>query len=143
MMSWLSTLFAKAPPHTPLSRYTTYNGFFYMAAGALVFLWPRALELTGPALVGHEPGFARMLGAVLLLIGWFYVFGAKTRSDVFGLATVFDRLFLVPLLFLPLVALGEVDPAVGVPFAILDPLLGIGALLIWRRQRRMQTTAAE
>jgi len=59
--------------------------------------------------------------------------GGRTRADSFGLSTVVDRL-LVPVVLVPLWLLGTAPPGIVLPFAILDPLLGIGAYLIWRRE---------
>jgi hypothetical protein len=78
---------------------------------------------------------ARMLGFNMALIGWFYIFGARTNRDSFGLSTVGDRM-LVPLFLLPLAFTGAVDPSLAVPFAILDPLLALGAWAIWTRTQR-------
>ncbi len=44
-----------------------------------------------------------------------------------------DRL-LVPFLFLPLWVLGLGPPGLFLPFAILDPVLAIGAYVIWRQE---------
>jgi hypothetical protein len=44
-----------------------------------------------------------------------------------------DRI-LVPLFIVPLVVAGQVDPMLVLPVAILDPILGIGAFVIWKRQ---------
>jgi len=50
---------------------------------------------------------------VVVVVGWFYVMGGRTRAHSFCLATVVDRL-LIP--------------------AFLDPLLALGAYAIWRRE---------
>jgi hypothetical protein len=131
-----SVLFGPAPPHTPLSRYTTWNGVLYMLFGAVFYATPQALHVfNGNVFQAGEEGLTRTLGVPLAVIGYLYIMGARTRSDVFGLATVLDRL-VVPLLLVPLVLLGKVDPMLGLPFSILDPILGTGAYLIWRRQVR-------
>ncbi len=134
-MSFFSALWS-SPPSTPLSRYTTYNGLFYMAFGLTAYAWPGSMQLVlGAApFQAHEEGFARLVGFTITVVGWFYVMGARTRADSFSLATVVDRA-VVPFLLVPLVVTGAVDPHIGLPFAILDPLLAIGAFIIWRRSR--------
>jgi hypothetical protein len=133
----VSVLFGPAPPHTPLSRYTTWNGVFYMLIGAVFYAAPNVVHvLDGNNFRPGEEGLTRTLGVPLAVIGYLYVMGARTRSDVFGLATVLDRL-VVPFLLVPLVLLGKVDAGLGLPFSILDPILGTGAYLVWRRQRKV------
>lgn len=133
-MSFFSTLLSKGPS-TPLSRYTTWNGVFYLANGLLLFAWPgvaQALLFAEPFEAG-EAGLMRMNGFLFALVGYFYVMGGRTGADSFGLATVLDRA-LVPMFLVPLGLTGAVDPHVALPFAVLDPLLGFGAFLIWKRQ---------
>jgi hypothetical protein len=134
-MSFFQALWS-SPSSTPLSRYTTWNGLFYLAFGLLTYVWPGSLQvvLGAAPFQAREEGLARIVGALVMIIGWFYVRGARTRADSFSLATVVDRA-LVPLLLVPLVVIGAVDPRIGLPFAILDPLLAIGAYVIWRRSR--------
>lgn len=135
-MSFVSTLLARGPS-TPLSRYTGWNGALYLATGLLLYAWPGAAQALffAPPFAGSEAGILRMLGVALAVIGWFYVMGARTGADSFGLATVVDRL-LVPFLFVPLALTGAVAPQLALPFAVLDPVLAVGAFFIWRRQAR-------
>jgi hypothetical protein len=128
-----SVLFGAVPPHTPLSRYTTWNGILYLLIGALFYAVPELVH--GNSFRPGEEGLTRTLGVPLAVIGYFYIMGARTRSDLFGLATVLNRL-LVPVLLVPMVLAGKIDASVGLPFSILDPILGTGAYLIWRRQAR-------
>ncbi|MBL8920216.1 MAG: hypothetical protein JNJ54_15220 [Myxococcaceae bacterium] len=132
-MRFLPTLLARGPS-TPLSRYTEWNGALYLGMGLLLYAWPQAAQTLffAPAFVGSEAGLVRMLGVVLAVVGWFYVMGARTGADSFGLATVVDRL-LVPAFLVPLAVTGAVAPQLALPFAVLDPLLAVGAFLIWRR----------
>lgn len=124
-------------PHSRLSRYVVANGFLYLAIGAGLYLLPAAvlarLFFVG-RLAGYEEGLARAVGVTVAIIGWFYVMGGRTRAASFGLATVVDRL-LLPLLLLPLWLLGLAAPGMILPFAVLDPLLALGALLVWRAER--------
>ncbi len=133
-MGFFQTLL-ESPRKTPLSRYTTWNGGFYLANGALLYAWPGAAQtlLFAAPFQGQEAGLVRMLGVVLAVVGWFYVMGGRTGSDAFGLATVVDRT-LLPFFLVPLALTGAVDAHVALPFAGLDPLLGFGAFLVWKRQ---------
>ena len=134
-MSFFQTLMA-SPPSTPLSRYTALNGAFYMAFGALTYAWPGVVQvvLMGAPFAGREEGMMRLAGFTVAVIGWFYVMGARTRAASFGLATIVDRA-LVPVFLLPLGLSGAVEPMVVGTFAVLDPLLALGAFIIWRRTR--------
>jgi len=139
-VSFFQTLWASGPA-TPLSRYTTWNGLLYVATGALIYVWPEVTQLLGADdFEAGESGLVRMLGFVMAVIGWLYLVGARTRADSFGLATVVDRL-LVPFFLLAPVVAGAVDAGLVVPFAILDPVLGLGALAVWLRSRQPATTA--
>lgn len=135
MPRWLQIVFAPPEtPLTPLARYTFWNGVFYVATGLLFYAAPGLLTLLPgmSAFVGWEEGLVRALGVTLTIVGWFYAIGARTNQARFGLATVFDRL-LVPAFLLPLVVAGQIPPALGVAFSVLDPALAGGAWLVWRR----------
>ncbi len=134
-MGFFSAWLARGPS-TALSRYTGWNGVFYVAFGLTLLLWPGAAQtlfMAHPYQAG-EAGLARALGFTVAVIGYFYVFGARTGATSFGLATVVDRA-LVPLVMIPLALTGAVDAHLALPLGILDPLLGLGALLIWRRSK--------
>jgi hypothetical protein len=135
MPRWIEVMLsAPDEPLTPLARYTQVNGLLYLALGVVVYAWPGVMGLVGAGpLEGQEPALYRMLGLAIAIIGWFYVIGARTNRDSFGLATFADRI-LVPFFALPLVFTGQVDPMLVLPVAILDPILGIGAFVIWKRQ---------
>jgi hypothetical protein len=135
MPRWIQVMLSKPrEPLTPLARYTQANGAFYLALGLMVYTWPGMMGLVGAGpLEGQEPALFRVIGMAIAIIGWFYVMGARTNRDSFGLATFADRI-LVPFFLLPLVLAGDVDPVLVLPVAILDPILGIGAFAIWKRQ---------
>lgn len=135
-MSFFSALLSK-PASTPLSTYTTWNGVFYVLLGLSLYAWPGQVQLLffADPFAAHEAGLLRVVGFVVVVIGWFYVMGGRTGATSFGLATVVDRL-LVPVFLLPLGLSGAVDLHLVVPFAVLDPVLGVGAFLIWRRTTR-------
>jgi hypothetical protein len=78
----------------------------------------------------------RALGLTIALIGYFYVFGARTGQDRFGVATILDRL-LVPVFVVPLVVTGQLAPQLGVPFAVLDPALAVGAWIVHARSSKV------
>lgn len=121
-------------PLSPLARYTQANGFLYLALGLVIYAWPGVTGLVGAGVLqGQEPALYGLIGFAIALLGWFYVFGARTNRDSFGLATFADRI-LVPFFILPLVVTGQVDPMLVLPVVILDPILGVGAFIIWKRQ---------
>ena len=117
------------------SKYTVINGFIYLGAGALLIVWPSAVQtlLRDPAFVGHEGALFRVIGMTVAVIGWLYVFGGRSGAQQFGPASVLDRVVLVPVVLVPLVIAG-VFPHTLVAFAILDPTLGIGAWVLHNRK---------
>jgi len=143
MFDWLKLLFSKAPPHTPLTAYTFWNGVFYMVAGATWYLWPGSAQVllrAPPFQSVGEVGLVRSIGMLLAILGYFYMFGARTGQDRFGVATILDRL-LVPVLLVPLVIAGELTPQLGLPFAVIDPVLAIGAWIIHSRSQVQRAVA--
>lgn len=125
-----------APPLSRLARYTVANGLFYMAAGAFMLAGPSDLLLlaTGAeAWVGKEEAYVRLTGISFLVIGWFYVMGGRTNAESFGLATVVDRL-LLPFAMGGLWLAGEVEASMVAGITVLDPILGLGAYVIWRSE---------
>ncbi|MAE29922.1 MAG: hypothetical protein CMJ87_13220 [Planctomycetes bacterium] len=137
MPEWLRVMLSRpGEPATPLSRYTVANGFLYIVMGLTFFAAP-ALMVFLPDVdpfQGVEEGLVRVLGFTITIIGWFYIFGGRTNADSFGLATVGDRL-LVPLFLVPLAITGQIPVSLAAAFSVLDPVLGIGAYVVWRRQR--------
>ena len=80
MFAWARLLFSEPPPHTPLTRYTLWNGVLYLLLGATIYAWPgigQVVFRAPPYQVG-EAGFVRTIGLLLAIIGYFYVFGART-----------------------------------------------------------------
>jgi hypothetical protein len=135
-MTFLSTLLASPPP-TALSRFVMWNGVFYALFSGTFLVWPEA----GQVLVGAEPfeageaGLARALGALGLVIGWFYVMGARTRADSFCLATIVDRLVIVLPVFAILGATGTMDPHIAYLLAGMDTVFALITLAFWWRAR--------
>ena len=136
MSTFFETLTDRPAELSRLARYTIWNGLFYMVVGIGLFVAPQPLlELNFRVpLRGYEAGLSNALGMTLLVIGFFYVMGARTGRASFGLATVVDRVF-VPFLLGSLLLRGLVAPMMVVPFMILDPILALGAFLIWRKER--------
>jgi hypothetical protein len=132
-MSFINDLLAK-PALSTASKYTAMNGFTYLGAGALLIVWPAAVQtlLRDPAFVGHEGALFRVIGMAVAVIGWLYVFGGRSGAQRFGPASVLDRVVLVPLVLLPLVIAGVFPHTLGA-FAILGPSLGIGAWALHNR----------
>lgn len=135
MPRWIQVLFSTPEePLTPLARYTQVNGVLYMLIGSFLYVLPGAMgPMGGRPLVGQEESMLRVVGMAVAIIGWFYVIGGRTNRDSFGLATFADRI-LVPVLLAPILLFGDIDPMLVLPFAILDPILGIGAFVLWMRQ---------
>ena len=136
-MGYFQALLKDPGPHTPLSRYTFYNGLFYVAFGLSLYAWPGQLQLSFgiPPFVANEEGMVRVIGVITAIVGYFYVFGSRTRSDVFGLSTVADRL-LIPFFIVPLGSAGQLPMVVAIAMSAFDPVLGVGAFVLWRRSQR-------
>ncbi len=125
------------------STYTVVNGLVYLASGLLLTLWPGVVQalFLDPEFAGHEASLMRVIGLTLTIVGWFYVFGGRTGGRQFVAATVVDRLLLVPAVLVPLVIAGVFPHTLGT-FAILDPVLGLGAWVILGRQARARAATS-
>jgi hypothetical protein len=73
------------------------------------------------------------MGLTVVVIGWLYLFGGRSGARQFVASTVVDRVLFVPAVLLPL-ALAGVFPHLMVTFAILDPVLAIGAWVLRSRE---------
>ena len=143
MATFWRQLFEKpSSPRARLNTYTERCGYLYMSLGVFPFVWPEGAVLMGlmTPFQGQEEGLYRLLGLVLFLTGYFYVFGSRAQSAVFGLATVLDRL-LVPFAMLFIYCMSSIELVLVLPIAILDPLLGFGAYLCWRRDEAERAAA--
>ena len=116
------------------SKYTALNGIIYLAAGALLIVWPGATQtiFMDRAFVGDESGLMRAIGMAVVVIGWFYLIGGRSGARQLVAASVLDRLTLVPVVLVPL-ALAGVFPHLLMVFAILDMTLAIGAWVLFGR----------
>ncbi len=128
-MSLLSDLAEAPAQRSAASRFTSACGVFYMAAGLPSLVWPGQVQaiLGERAFVGDEAALVRVVGMMLVIIGWFYFFGGRTGGRQFVASTVVDRLVLVPLVLVP-IGLAGVFPKLVLPFAVIDPIL---ALIAW------------
>src|SRR6188472_943894 len=116
------------------SKYTALNGIIYLAAGALLIVWPGETQtiFMDRAFVGDESGLMRAIGMAVVVIGWFYLIGGRSGARQLVAASVLDRLTLVPVVLVPL-ALAGVFPHLLMVFAILDVTLAIGAWVLFGR----------
>ncbi len=124
------------------SKYTSLNGILYLAAGALLMIWPGAVQtlFLDPDFVGREAALLRVMGMTVAVIGWLYFFGGRSGGRQVVAASVLDRIILVPLVLVP-TALAGVFPHLLTMFAILDPVLALGAWwLLSRETRSLHTT---
>jgi hypothetical protein len=133
-MSFFSDLLQK-PNLSTASKYSVMNGFIYLAFGALLIVWPGAVQtiFMDRPFVGNESALFRVIGMTVAVIGWLYVFGGRSGAPQLGPASVLDRVVLVPLVLVPLVIAGVFPHMLGT-FAVLDPALGIGAWVLHSRK---------
>lgn len=136
-MSFITDLKASPPTLAASSKFTVLNGFIYLAAGALLMIWPGSVQtlFLDPDFMGHEASLVRVLGMAVAIIGWFYVFGGRSGGRQVVAASVLDRVILVPLVLVP-IAMSGVFPHLLFTFAILDPLLGLVSWYLLARERR-------
>ena len=134
-MSFINDLLEKPASLSTASKYAVINGFMYLGVGALLIVWPGAVQalLRDLAFVGHERALFRVTGMTVAVIGWLYVFGGRSGAQQFGPASVIDRVVLVPLVLVPLAIAGVFPHTLGA-LAILDPMLGIGAWVLHNRK---------
>ena len=134
-MSFFNDLLEKPANLSTASKYAVMNGFIYLALGALLIVWPGAVQtiFMDAPFVGDESAIFRVPGMTVAVIGWLYVFGGRSGARQFGPASVLDRVVLVPLVLVPLVIAGVFPHTLGA-FAILDPALGIGAWVLHNRK---------
>ena len=134
-MSFFSDLLEKPANLSTESKYAVMNGYIYLALGALLIVWPGAVQtiFMDAPFDGHESALFRVLGMTVAVIGWLYVFGGRSGARQFGPASVLDRVVLVPGVLVPLAIAGVFPHTLGA-FAILDPALGIGAWVLHNRK---------
>jgi hypothetical protein len=133
MLPMIKAMMIPVSPPTPLSRFTFWNGLIYLPTGLLFLFFPQVLELTGYPTLGDAAGPVRGVGLCVVYIGSFYLWSARSRFTPLALATVFNRVFVGPLLILPLVAFNLMHPLLGIPFMVLDMVLGGVMYFIWKQ----------
>jgi hypothetical protein len=81
--SLINDLLEKPTNLSTASKYTAMNGVIYLAAGVLLIVWPGLTQtlLMERAFVGDEHGLIRVMGLAVVVIGWFYLFGAVRAHD--------------------------------------------------------------
>jgi hypothetical protein len=136
-MSLISDLLERPGDRSITSKYTILNGVIYLGIGALVVIWPGMVQtiFRDAAFVGNEAALIRVVGMTVMVIGWLYLFGGLSGGRRIVAASVLDRVVLVPLVLVPLAITG-VFPHFLLAFAVLDPMLGIGAWLLLRQSNR-------
>ena len=133
-MSFTSDLRETAPNRSTVSKYTTINGLVYLGAGALLIVWPGAVQalLFDDPFAGHEEALFRAVGMAVAVIGWLYFFGGRSGGRQFAACTVLDRWILVPIVLVP-IAMAGVFPHTFLAFAFLDVALAVGTWVLRRR----------
>jgi hypothetical protein len=133
-MSLIRDLLERPGDLSITSKYTVLNGVIYLGIGALVVIWPGMVQtiFRDAAFVGNEAALIRVVGMTVMVIGWLYLFGGLSGGRRIVAASVLDRVALVPLALVPL-AIAGVFPHFLLAFAVLDPMLGIGAWLLLRQ----------
>ena len=117
------------------SKFTSACGLLYLASGALLLLWPFAVQqlLFDPDFAGNEATLVRILGMTVAVIGMFYFVGGRSGSKQIVAASIVDRIFLVPFVLVP-AAVSGVFPHTLLLFAVLDPALAIIAWYLLSRE---------
>ena len=127
-MNLFRSLIEQPKKPSTASKFTVLNGLLYMSAGMILLIWPAGVQTLffDEAFVGREAELMRVVGMTVAIIGWFYIFGGRSRSRQFIAASVVDRIVLVPIVLIPLACQG-IFPHLLLTFAILDPVLGLAA----------------
>ena len=133
-MSLIKDLLDRPFDQAITSKYTAMNGLIYLGFGAMVLVWPAMVQtiFRDAPFVGNEAALIRVLGMTVMVIGWFYLFGGLSGGRRIVAASVLNRVVLVPLVLVPLAVAG-VFPHFLLTFAVLDPMLGVGAWLLLSR----------
>ncbi len=133
-MSFTSDLMETAPNLSTVSKYTEINGLLYLGAGALLIVWPGAVQtlLMDRDFVGDEGALFRVVGMAVAVIGWLYLFGGRSGGRQFAACTVLDRWILVPLVLVSIAIVG-VFPHTFLAIAFLDVTLAIGTWVLRRK----------
>jgi hypothetical protein len=127
-MSLINALRQRPQNLSTASKYTTLNGIGYLTMGTILIVWPGVTQtlFREPPFTGHEEALMRVIGLTIVVIGWLYLFGGRSGSRQFVIASIIDRLVFVPAVLVPLAVAG-VFPHLFLTFTILDALLALGA----------------
>ena len=136
-MSLIEDLLERPFDQAITSKYAAMNGLIYLGIGILVLIWPGVVQtiFRDEEFVGNEATLIRVMGMTVMVIGWLSLFGGLSGGRRIVAASVLDRIVLVPLVLVP-VTIAGVFPHFMLPFAVLDPTLGIGAWLLLSRSER-------
>jgi hypothetical protein len=127
-----------APHELPdASKYTVANGLFYMISGVTFLTSPGVVQaiFADPPFAGHDEASVRVVGLLIVTIGWLAVFGGLSGQRRFVAATVVSRILFVPAVLAPLAAAG-LFPNSLCTFAVLDPVLATGAWIYLSRDAK-------
>jgi len=69
----------------------------------------------------------------LLVTGAYMSVGDDPRNVAFSLASIINRCLFGPVMILPLVYFKLLEPTLGIPFVVIDVVLGVGMFVIWKR----------
>jgi hypothetical protein len=135
-MTLIKDLLDRSPDLSTASKYTIMNGVLYLGTGVLFIIWPGVVQAVfkDAPFVANEAALFRIVGLLLVVVGWLYLFGGRSGARQAVAASVIDRLLFVPVVLLPL-AMAGVFPHLLVALAILDPTLAIGAWILLSRNR--------
>lgn len=107
---------------TPSARSIVWFAYYIWLVGANMLLLPGSI----PAVEADALPWVRVLGAVLLILGFYYYFSGRHQQVFFFKATVYGRLFALPF-FVGLAAAGLV------PWVMALGTLGDVAGALWTR----------
>jgi hypothetical protein len=129
-----------ATPHElpGASRYTAANGLFYFLSGVTFLSAPGAVQaiFNDQSFAGNDEASVRVVGLLIMTIGWLVTFGGLSGQRRFVAATVVSRILFVPAVLLPL-AMAGLFPHTLCTFAALDPTLAIGAWIYLARDEKL------
>ena len=113
-MSLIQHLLEKPSDLSTASRYTVMNGTLYLGAGVLMIAWPGMVQtlFQGCAVRRQEGALFRVIGLLLVVVGWFYLFGGRSGVPQPVAASVIDRLIRSADIS-PLGVRGSVPPFAG------------------------------
>ena len=111
-MSLIKDLLERPSDLSTASTYTVMNGILYLGTGVLFIAWPNLVQVLfrDPTFLGHERALFRVIGLMLVVIGWLYVFGGRSGARQAVASSIVDRLIFAPAVPIPL-AIAGVFPA--------------------------------